>query len=421
MTLLRDVEVDGRRTDVRLDRGMVSELGLLTPADEEVVDCRGGALLPGLHDHHLHLLALAARDASVDVGGGLDALNGGSGDGWLRGVGWSGDGDRLDLDAVIRDRPIRVQHRSGALWVVNTAGAAALGLDGVTFSGVERDRGGTPTGRLWRMDGWLSERLGRVAPDLAAVGRRLAALGITGVTDATPDLDRETCELLSTCLPQHVQLLGDPDGLGPVKLVLSDHDLPTLDDLVERLLAVRPRAVAVHSVTRESYLLLVTALDIVGRHQGDRVEHGSLLPLDLLPDCPVVTQPAFLFDKGEDYLKHVPAQDLPDLYRYASLPWVVPSSDAPYGPLDPWQVLRAARDRATATGRVINPHESVSVSVALSGMLRPLEDLRAPSRQVVVGVPADLVLLHVPLADLLEDPQAELVRSTWVRGTPLTA
>ena len=46
---------------------------------------------------------------------------------------------------------------------------------------------GRPTGRLFRLDAWLRERLAPVAPtDLAAVGRRLASFGVTGVTDCTP-------------------------------------------------------------------------------------------------------------------------------------------------------------------------------------------------------------------------------------------
>lgn len=420
MTLLRDVEVDDRRTDVRFVNDRVVEIGSLTPHDEEVVDAGGGALLPGLHDHHLHLLALAARTASVDVGGGLHALAGAAGHGWLRAVGWSGAGDRHTVDAVMRDRPVRVQHRSGALWVVNTAGAVALELDGVSLPGVERDKDGTPTGRLWRLDRWLSDRLGRVTPDLPAVGRRLASLGITGVTDATPDLDLATCALLHRGVPQRVQLLGDPSGTAPVKVVLTDHELPALDVLVDRLRSARPRAVAVHTVTRESYLLLATALDVVGHHPGDRIEHGALLPVDLLPRCPVVTQPAFLFDRGDDYLRDVAEEDLTDLYRYRSLPWAVPSSDAPYGPLDPWQVLRSARDRLTSRGQAINPAESVPVRVALDGLLRPLDDLRAPIRRVAIGAPGDLVLLQVPLAEALSDPRAELVRSTWVCGQEIT-
>ena len=31
------------------------------------MDGEGGALLPGLHDHHVHLLALAARTAGLDL------------------------------------------------------------------------------------------------------------------------------------------------------------------------------------------------------------------------------------------------------------------------------------------------------------------------------------------------------------------
>src|SRR3954465_10913656 len=125
--LLRDVEVDGERVDVRFDETGVHAMGALRPtSDDEVHDGSGGALLPGLHDHHLHLLALAAAQASVDVRDGLAPLATAAGTGWLRAVGWTGDGDRHALDSVQADRPVRVQHRSGALWVVNSRGAQAL-------------------------------------------------------------------------------------------------------------------------------------------------------------------------------------------------------------------------------------------------------------------------------------------------------
>jgi predicted amidohydrolase YtcJ len=137
----------------------------------------------------------------------------------------------------------------------------------------------------------------------------------------------------------------------------------------------------------------------------------------------VVTQPGFVLDRGDDYLRDVDPRDLPDLYRYRSLLdmgcTVVPSSDAPYGPLDPWTVLRAARDRRSATGAPVNPGEAVPVETALGGMLRPLEDLAAPPRRVEVGAPADLVLLAAPLAEVLADPSAEAVVGTWVAGERL--
>ncbi|MFN2536709.1 MAG: amidohydrolase family protein [Mycobacteriales bacterium] len=420
--LLQRAEVEGEQVDVRLDGEVVSAIGQLAPLpDEEVIDAAGGAVLPGLHDHHIHLLALAAAQASVDVGSGLAPLARVPGTGWLRAVGWTGDGDRFTLDAVRADRPVRVQHRSGALWVVNSRGVEELALRDVDLPGVERDLTGEPTGRLWRLDAWLGARIGREAPDLEGLGRRLARLGLTGLTDATPDLDRETCTLLRRSLPQELLLLGDPEGEGPVKIVLPDHELPSLEELITAIASARPRPVAVHCVTREALALLLAALREVGATRGDRVEHGALIPLDVSNQLPaVVTQPGFLLDRGDDYLRDVDSRDLPDLYRYRTLldqgcP-VVPSSDAPYGPVDPWTVMRAARDRRTASGTLMSAADRVSVADALDGMLRPLHDLQAPARRVVSGAPADLVLLHTSLPDALADPDSGLVRATWREG-----
>jgi predicted amidohydrolase YtcJ len=423
-TLLTDVEVRGHRQDVRVADGRVRAVGRLAPLpSDEVVPGDGGALLPGLHDHHLHLLALAAAEASVDVSSGLEPLSGLPGSGWVRAVGWTGDGDRHELDRVLPDRPLRVQHRSGALWVLNSAAVQTLRLGTEDLPGIERDPDGTPTGRLWRLDGWLGERIGRQAPDLHALGRRLAALGITGVTDATPDLDPATCDLLRAQVPQRLLLLGDPEGAGPVKVVLPDHELPTLDALVQRIAQARPRPVAVHCVTRVALVLLLTAWDVVGRHPGDRVEHAGVVPPELAADLPLcVTQPAMACARGDEYLRDGAAEDRAHLYPYGDLlargvP-VVPSSDAPYGPVDPWETLRAARDRRTRSGAQL-AGGTVPVATALDGMLRPLEDPRQPARSVQEGAAADLVLLSVPLQDALVEPAAELVRATWVGGERL--
>lgn len=419
MTLLQQVEVDGVVVDVRIG-ATVEQIGRLAPRPgEDVVDGAGGALLPGLHDHHLHLLAMAAADGSVDVSVGLDPLRGREGSGWLRGVGWSEAGDRRELDAVVPDRPVRVQHRSGALWVVNSAGLRVLDLD--DSPGIERDAQGEPTGRLWRMDAWLGARVDRELPDVAAVAERLLRFGVTGVTDATPILDEETCRLLRDAVRQDVLLLGDPGGRGPVKVVIPDHELPSYDALLEQVAAVRPRPVAVHCVTREALLLLLAVLDDAGRVAGDRIEHGSVVPRDLAPlEQVVVTQPGFLLDRGDDYLRSVDPRDLPDLYRYRSLleggTCVVPSSDAPYGPVDPWAVMRAARDRTTKSGAVLSPDERVSSATVLDGMLRPLADPTAPARRVQVGAPADLLLLDGTLAEVLAEPDADRVVITLLRG-----
>jgi len=402
--ILHDVEVEGHRVDVRVSDGVVTEVGAnLARRGEEVVEGHSGALLPGLHDHHLHLRATAASRASVDCSTGLAPLRSDTGS-RVRATGLDASVDRWTLDAVEPRRPVRVQHRSGALWMLNSAALAEL-EPLPDLPGVERDAAGRPTGRLWRLD-HLLRGTWPPAGDLAALGRELAAYGVTGVTDATPDLTE------APPVPQRVTLLGRR------KLHLHDHDMPDFDTLCE---AVRARhheglAVAVHCVTRESLLLTLAALDEVGRLPGDRIEHASVVPdPDALRGLHVVTQPGFLARHAKRYEREVDPDDLPHLYRHASLLAAgvdaLASSDAPYGPLDPWAVMRSARDRT------LGPSERVAASDTLTGYLRD-PDLTRPARRVAPGAPADLVLCAAPLAEMLDALDAAAVRATWISGEP---
>lgn len=410
MTLLRGVGLGGIgahniRTDVRIEHGRVTEIGALArrPGEETT---EGGTLLPGLTDEHLHLHALAAAATSVD-GSRPDleaALRAATADssGWVRSTGYPADDlDAAALDRLHAERPVRVQHRSGALWTVNSRGVAALGLAEASHPGIERDSAGTPTGRVWRADGWLRTRLTAVIPDLGPVGERLAAYGITSVTDATPDLDPATYDSFAA-LPQRVTLLGVPLGqqapppltTGPYKIVLADSCLPSFPDLVDQIRAARAvgRAVAVHCVTREALLLLLAALAETGPpNRGDRIEHAALIPADTVSELArrglkVVTQPGFLSDRGDDYLRDVPEPE--DLYRMGSLMdagvSVRLSSDAPYGPLDPWRVIEAAVQRRTPQGRIAGTRERVTRSQAIQAYAGPA---------VQPGGRADLMLL----------------------------
>jgi predicted amidohydrolase YtcJ len=451
-----DVVGHARRVDVRIDAGRVVEIGerLTLARGEQRVSARGDALLPGLHDHHLHLYAMAAADASIRVGPrevgderGLRAALTAATPGWVRAVGYhesvAGDLDRDRLDALVADRPVRVQHRSGALWMLNSAAIRATGLEDVADPAVERDRTGRVTGRLWRWDAALRDRLPpEPAPDLGRVSRRLGAYGITGVTDATPDLDAATLSALGAAaatgtLSQRLVLLGAPLGaaappgveVGPYKLLLPDHDLPSWSELVERIGAAHAvgRPVAVHCVTREALLLTVAALDVDGR-PGDRIEHAGVVPPETRADLArlgvrVVTQPGFLADRGDAYLRDVEPEDRELLYPYASLcaagvP-VAPSSDAPYGPENPWEVIAAARDRLAPGGQVVTRDERVIAAQALDGYLSPADAPGGPPRRVVVGATADLVLLDRPLAVALADPAATGVRLTLSAGRPI--
>lgn len=418
MTVIREVEVDGRIVDVRLADGVVEAIGargtdLRIGHRGDVVDGAGGALLPGLHDHHIHLLATAAARTSIDVSSGLAALaDAPAGTGWLRAVGSLDDDlDATRIDQYVVDRPVRVQHHSGALWTFNTAAMDALGIDPAT------------QGRLFRADDWLRDRLPdrSSTPDLVCLGAELAAYGITGVTDATPGLEAGTATGLDRTLPQHVHALGTR------KIVIADHELPAYDELRDLVRAQHDadRPVAVHCVTREALALLVAVLDDIGTVPGDRVEHAAVADDALGKELAaraltVVTQPGFLRSRGDHYLAEVDPRDRDDLYRYAGLRnlgvTVVPSSDAPYGPLDPWTVIRAARDRQTESGATLGATESVAVAVALDGYLKTPDDLAGPARRVEVGAPADLVLLSCSLAEMLDHPRAEHVRRTWIDG-----
>ena len=60
MLIQRAVLLDGTETDIRAGERIV-EVGELVPnAGEDVFDAAGGTVIPGLHDHHVHLRAAAA-------------------------------------------------------------------------------------------------------------------------------------------------------------------------------------------------------------------------------------------------------------------------------------------------------------------------------------------------------------------------
>lgn len=451
---------DGSVTDVRIAGGTIAETGPglgRAPADDEVIDAEGCAVLPGLHDHHIHLRALAAARASVRVGppevrtaadleDAVKAADAAASPGaWLRCTGYhetvAGSLDRYALDRLLPGtRPVRVQHRTGVLWTVNSAAVAALGLDDCDLPGVERDPGGTPTGRLWRLDGWLAARLPATPPDLASVSRTAVALGVTGFTDATPGASRSAADALAAAVAdgtivQRLHLMAPPEvipptparvTLGPVKIMLDDDTLPTLDELtdqVRRAHAVN-RPVAVHCVTRVQLILTLTALDEAGRHSGDRIEHGAIIGADTFPalrGLTIVTQPHFIAERGEQYAADMDAADLPDLWRLRSLLEaglkVAAGSDAPFGGADPWKIAAAAstQPRFARTDRPVSPVTALSLFFG-----RP--QAPATPRQIAPGRPADLVLLRVPpataVARLASGDPHDLVAATFIAGHP---
>jgi predicted amidohydrolase YtcJ len=205
--------------------------------------------------------------------------------------------------------------------------------------------------------------------------------------------------------------------------VLDEDRLPPLDVLVGWFRRARAvgRAVAVHCVTRVELHLALAAWGEVGAMAGDRVEHGAVVPLDVVPTLRalglvVVTQPALVAARGDQYRADVDADDIEHLWRCGSLVaagvGVAASSDAPYGDPDPWRGIAAAVDRRTPSGAVLGAREVVPARQALAMYLTPLDDPAGAPRRVVVGAPADLCLLTTDLATALADPTAVTVATT---------
>ena len=457
--LFRDVELDRARRDVLVLDGRVHRIGsqLRPEGDCEVVDAHGGELLSGLHDHHVHLAALAAARTSVQLGppevttpeqfaSALATAHAELPPGqWLRGVGYhesvAGPLDREVLDRLVPSRPVRVQDRSGKRWTLSSVGLRLIAADASAHPGIERDRDGRPSGVVERADDWLAQVLGGDLPDLAVVGRMLADLGVTAVTDCTPYRDAAALAGLAAAaasgqLPQRVHVTGGPElaehrappplHLGPVKVLLDEDRLPPLDQFVEWIRAAHAagRSVAVHVVTAASLAYSLAAWGEAGAHSGDRIEHGSVITPEAAArvaalGLTVVTQPGFVAARGDRYLAEVDPDEVPHLYRCASLlelgiP-VAGSTDAPYTDPDPWSAIRAAVDRRTPSGELLGGSERLPLRRAVQLFTgHPLDPGRS-QRRVEVGAAADLCLLGRPLREE-EPPTAADVRATYRGG-----
>jgi predicted amidohydrolase YtcJ len=455
--LFRDAEVEGTIVDVRCDAMTITDVGVrgTVSGADTVVDAGGGALLPGLHDHHVHLFALAAARASLDLSRVEDpaafdaavrrAVTGPPADEWLRVVGYHqtvhGPLDRERLDALAPGRRVRVQHRTGAMWTLSSTGLEAARVDSLDHPGVERGADGALTGRLFGLDEVLRDRVDTVVPDLAAAARELAGYGVTGVTDLTPMQDAATADLLAATalepsFPLRVVITGGPDlpadageGLarGPVKLVVADHDLPSVEALIAGIEQARSagRTVAMHCVTRVGLALALAAWDEAGSMPGDRVEHGAVIPADAIDrlrklGLVVVTQPSFVADRGDEYLRDVEPDDMPHLWRCGSLlaagVGVGIGTDAPHGPANPWLAVAAACERRTRSGVMLGGAERIEARRALAMFSTPPDDPAGRPRRMRVGEPSDLCLLAQPLDATLDDPAAPTVAATHGRA-----
>lgn len=440
MLIINATTLDGTAIDVRVGQLIEDVADRIEPfPGEAVLDAGRGTLLPGLHDHHVHLRSAAAICGSVHVGPPtvrtkaemtrtLVVAPVGE-DGWIRAVGYhesvAGVLDRRVLDDLSPDLPVRVQHRSGAAWTFNSPGLLRMGLP------PHHD------GRVFRGDAVITPPLPRRPASLRPLSEALARRGVTGLTDATPGYTVDDVESLAAAcrsgeLRQRLHCMAPPSAtevkgitLGPVKRILYDGNLD-LDELQRWIQACHAihRPVAIHSVTAAQLVVTVAALRSAGVHPLDRVEHAAVVPADCVADlgklnATVVTQPNFVTERGNEYLVDVPLNEHGDLWRVQSLRRagvsVAFSTDMPFGDGDPWAAMRAAVTRSPRPGIVLGPDERVTPVEAVTMFLgRPSQP--AVPRLIAKGEPGDLCVMSSPPATVLAELNADLVTATIVGG-----
>ena len=399
--------------------------------EEEVIDAGGRTLLPCLADHHLHLLALAARSESIICGPPeinneaalADLLKQHDhGDLWFRGVAYhesiAGIIDRHWLDQHLSERPARIQHRGGRLWIINSKGLAILN----STSNKKLPPGlSWDSGHLYDSDAWLRQQLASTPPDLSRTSRELAGLGIGLITDMTPQNDPFIVDFLNSQqqnnnLLQDILIAGQPSlsklgwqphsdrlKIGPTKIHLQEANLPDFDEICELIAEshIEDRSVAFHCVTE---IELVFALAVLAKTQsinGDRIEHASIVPPHLLQSISelglaVVTQPNFILERGDQYLKDINFKEIPYLYRGNSFMdqeiRLAGGTDAPFGTANPWLAMQAAVSRCSLGGQVINHSEALTPEQAVSLFLGELQD-PTKLRRLEAGAVAHMCLL----------------------------
>lgn len=451
--LIRRAELEGGNiADVRIERGRIADIGQLDPhADESELDAGGGLLLPGLHDHHIHVAALAASLSSIHCGP-PDIVDRDTfaarlrmpGRGWLRATGYhesvAGMLDAMTLDRIGPDRPVRVQHRSGRLWFLNSAALDALLANNAPPDGLERNGDGY-TGRLFDSDQWLQRALGSEPPSFAQVGAMLSRWGVTGLSDMSPRNGAVMArhfvqETANRSLPQRVLLAGSLDlsidnigervSRGPAKLHLHEAALPPLDDAVAFIHCAHEqlRNVAIHCASEVELIFALTACKEAGCLPGDRIEHASVASDLALAEIAcaglaVVSQPHFIWERGDRYLIDVEAESRSVLYRLKAFLnaniTLAAGSDAPFGAGDPWLSMAAAVSRLTRDGALIGESEALTPEQALNLYLSEPQSLNR-RRRVSVGAAADLCLLDRSWTAARNALSSVRVRATFVEG-----
>ena len=449
--LFKKVDLENNIHDVRVHGDRILDIApeLVAEEGETVIHANGGALLPGLHDHHIHMNATAAALNSLSCGPPdvaseqelADALNKAAAQfplQWVRGVGYypfkgNEEHNIIDCDWLDKngpDCPVRIQHRSGRLWIFNTKGLDALNMKGALLSDdIHR------TGHIYDTDASVQEALASDPQNLSDLIDILLSYGITGVTEVTPrNSPEDFLNYLKHTAPLKMTIMGRPTlidmidkstarvNIGHVKLHYHDHDLPSLETLTKEIEEAHSqgRGVASHCVTHAELLLTLAAIEAAGPSVKDRIEHAAIVTQEALDwikqlNIGVVTQPSFIVARDEAYQQDIEQNMHANLWRLGSfqekeIP-LAAGSDAPFGSFNPWQAIHAAIHRPA----IFDKGEALSAENALRLYTTEATNMRI-QRNIKKGVVADLCLMHQNRKVLFKDPSNAKVHMTLIDG-----
>lgn len=459
--LLSNLRLGGRTVDIRVEDGLIIEIGAIGSGD---YDGEGRWVSPGLWDHHVHFTQWAlhaqridlssvasAVDAAETVGKAIGSSPAGTTatapvvGGGFRDSLWPDAPSRAVLDAVSGDRPVvLVSLDLHAVWL-NSAALAAHG------------HANHPTGLLQEDDAFaVVGTLGDFTPDTvdawaheaaAAAARR----GVVGIVDLEMvwnlgDWQRRMAnghDLLRVefgVYPQHLDraiaeglrtghAITDLLSVGPFKVItdgsLNTRTAYTHADYAEgghgvltvppsELLPLMARASAagimpaVHAIGDRANTFALDAFETLG--VAGRIEHAQLLlPSDYARfsalGVEASVQPEHAMD-DRDVADRLWGDRTRHAYAFRSLldvgATLLFGSDAPVTALDPWFAISAAVSRSRDGREPWHPEQRITNAEALTAASRTT---------VTVGQPADLVVTELdPLtadgAQLREMPVA---------------
>ncbi|RJQ59898.1 MAG: amidohydrolase [Desulfobacteraceae bacterium] len=446
-----------------------------------VIDCRGKTILPGFIDAHMHLLGFAESLVTVNLEprnnirsiSDIQAkilkiahrLTPGT---WIRGSGYNEfyleenrHPNRWDLDSITTAHPIKLSHRSGGAYVLNSLGLKLVGISKETGDPpgalIDRDlHTREPTGLLFGMGDYLGKSIPhldsyQMALGIKRAGMKLCASGITSIHDASPGNDLDRWELIQGwknggLLKTRVRFMLGKEGfeqyrshsiparddesqitVGGVKLIVHEitgrisPDQTELDEMVLNIHSSNLQAV-LHAV--EARTIKVACRAVAHALQKSprpnprhRIEHCSVCAPSLAKEIAslgitVVTQPSFIFFNGDRYLRTVPNSDLRHLYPIRTLVEnrvvVAAGSDCPIAPPNPLIGIRSAVSRKTEKGLSILPEEGIPAMEAVK--MFTLHAARAGFEEKIKGsvTPGKLADLAVLNGDPTESPADEI-------------